>query len=165
MAHFLHGFVYELDIPEDGMLTIEGVKVDGFERTPGRAAARLPDDGAPIQAENIEALVSQYVELTGASAAREARRREQLPILRSTRGKWNAWRRRDPTVHPMLADVNASADFPGVCLDGYDFSYANLTDAKLSEVSLRGANFHQAILANADLSGAHLEKANFCRTD
>src|SRR4051812_36379858 len=104
MAEFLHGFVYECDVPEDGMLTIEGVAVDGFMRTAGGVAARLPDHGAPIRAENIEALVSQYVELTGASQAREVKRREQLDILRVGSRKWNEWRRSDPTAHPMLAD-------------------------------------------------------------
>ena len=65
----------------------------------------------------------------------------------------------------MLACADASRDFPGRCLDEYDFSYANLTEAKLQHVHLKRANFHQAILAGADLTDAHLEEANFCRTD
>jgi hypothetical protein len=46
MADFRHGFVYECDIPEKGMLTIEGVKVEGFERTPDgrrRVSSRRQD--------------------------------------------------------------------------------------------------------------------------
>ena len=165
MADFVDGFVYECDVPKDGMLTIEGVKVDGFERTANGFRARLPHNCELITEETVAKLVKRYLELTGISAARAACREKHLEKLRSARDAWNNWRREEPTVQPMLANVAAKDEFPHVCLDGYNFSYANLTEAKLSGVSLKGANFHQAILAKTDLSGAHLEGANFCRTD
>jgi len=165
MADFVGGFVYECDVPEEGMLTIEGVKVDGFERTSKAVRAKLPHNDEVITEETVVRLVKLYLKLTGISAARAACTREHLKKLRSRKNAWNSWRREEPTAQPMLANVAAKNNFPDVCLDGYNFSYANLTQAKLSGVSLKGANFHQAILAKTDLSGAHLEGANFCRTD
>lgn len=165
MADFVDGFVYECDVPEEGMLTIEGGEVDGFERAANGVRAKLPHNDEVITAETVVELVKRYLELTGISAARAACRGKHLERLRSSKNAWNKWRREEPTVQPMLANVAAKDEFPDVCLDGYNFSYANLTEAKLSGVSLKGANFHQAILAKTDLSGAHLERANFCRTD
>jgi hypothetical protein len=61
----------------------------------------------------------------------------------------------------MLAD----ADLTRSQLEGFDLSYANLTQARLQSANLRGVSFHQAILAAADLTHADLTGANFCRTD
>jgi uncharacterized protein YjbI with pentapeptide repeats len=83
-------------------------------------------------------------------------------LLRSTRRSWNAWRKNNPHIRPMLA--NATLD-TAKNLNGYDFSYTDLCEAKLRGTWLEQANFHQAVLANANLTGAHLKQANFCRTD
>jgi hypothetical protein len=164
MAFFCRGFVYECDIPQHGMLTIEGATVDGFERTQDGVRVRLPDSGEVITAPGVEALVLDYVTRTGAFAAREEATREHLDRLGHGKDAWNEWRRKNPSIQPMLAAVKAS-QLKSTTFDDYNFSYTNFTEAVLPNLSFRRANFHQAILAKADLSGAHLQKANFCRTD
>ena len=148
MADFALGFAFEED--RLATLAIEGIPVEGFTRAA---------DGTTIRD-----FVEAYVQGTGALAAREEQKAKHLQYLQD-KDTWNQWRREYRHIQPMLACADASRDFPGLCLDGYDLSYANLTSAKLQHVSLKHANFHQAILADADLTGAHLDGANFCRTD
>lgn len=164
MADFSKGFVFETGVSAG--LTIEGNPVRGFrQRRPGgRASAVLPS-GVRISGENLKELVENYVTKTGLLKGREDTRMEHLSHLREGRAHWNRWRRQNPGVQPMLAEIKVGRDFTDRALDGYDFSYANFTRAKLRRVTFRRANFHQAILAGADLTGAHLEGANFCRTD
>lgn len=61
------------------------------------------------------------------------------------------------------------ADLSGIQarLSGYiaDLSYADLTDAKISESYLLDANLHSAILKNADLTDAWLGGANLSKAD
>jgi hypothetical protein len=165
MADFAQGFAYEED--RLAPLTIEGIKVEGFTR---------PRDGIPeyqapyaaneiITGKTIREFVERYVARAGALEAREKTKAEHLQYLRDGKAKWNEWRRACRHIQPMLACADASRDFPGRCLDEYDFSYANLTEAKLQHVHLKRANFHQAILAGANLTDAHLEEADVVVAD
>lgn len=164
MADFAEGFAFEED--RLAPLTIEGVKVEGFRRPSGGNPEFLaPWAGEIITGRTVKEFVEQYVRRTGALQARESTKAEHLQYVRDGKNTWNEWRRECRHIQPMLACADASRDFPDKCLDGYDFSYANLTEAKLQHVHFKRANFHQAILAGADLTDAHLEEANFCRTD
>jgi uncharacterized protein YjbI with pentapeptide repeats len=159
MAFFYRGFVYERDV--SAPLTIEGRPIELTSAKRGHYAALLPS-GRKIQATSIAKLVDAYIRKSGALAERDRMTKSQVKRLCRGKKVWNSWRLAHPDAHPMLA----SADLRSCRhLDGYDFSYTNLTQANLRGVSLIGANFHQAILAKADFSGAHLENANFCRTD
>jgi len=144
MAYFYKGFTYEFDVTPK--LTIEGriINVKQISTIAGlHALAKETIDGSP--------------EL--------ANRRKQIEVqkagLRKGKAYWNAWRRDNPAIHPMLAD----ADLAGFQLKGFDLSYANLTQARLQRAILREVNFHQAILAAANLTHADLTGANFCRAD
>jgi uncharacterized protein YjbI with pentapeptide repeats len=159
MAGFRRGFVFECDV--SAPLTIEGRPIELIRAKGRRFTARLPS-GKEVEGTSIEDLVDRYIVRSGALAARQRMKKRQLRTLRRGRVAWNEWRLAHPETQPMLAGEDLTD-----CdrLDGYDFSYANLTQANLAGVSLMGANFHQAILARANFSGAHLERANFCRTD
>lgn len=144
MAEFHHGFTFEFDTV--GPLSIEGRPFSvpaGSTRDTRRAIAHRAIEGSP--------------EL----ATRRDTARAHAQRLRGTRDAWNAWRRDEPAVRPMLT----CTDLSGLSLDDFDLSYANLTQATLTGARLRGANLHQAILAKADLTGADLTGANLCRTD
>ena len=163
MADFCSGFAYECDV--SAPLTIEGNEVRRFKREAdgGAVSGELPW-GERIVAASVEELVNIYLERTGAIAHRASAKTAHLRHLREGREAWNQWRRDHPETQPMLACVNRH-EFEGMRLDGYDFSYTNLCEAKLQGIHLERANFHQAILAGTNLSYAHLEGANFCRTD
>jgi TIR domain-containing protein/pentapeptide repeat protein len=74
---------------------------------------------------------------------------DQSHLDRLTRGvqKWNAWRRRCPSVRPDL--------------DGADLPNQDLTDIDLSDASLYGVNFAGVILCGAKLRNADLRFATF----
>jgi uncharacterized protein YjbI with pentapeptide repeats len=114
-------------------------------------------------ADSVSELAKQYVEDSGLLRRRDVLKRTHLAKLRQGRKKWNAWRRDNPDIRPVLSNENIAATFQN--LDRFDFSYTNMCQSNLSGVSLQGASFHQAILAGADFSHAHLDGANFCRTD
>jgi uncharacterized protein YjbI with pentapeptide repeats len=164
MADFCSGFAFERDVPRPHMLTIEGGRIEGFEETDDGFAADLPL-GESITARTLKGLVRRYLRRTGALASREDAKAKTLDELCKGQKKWNQWRHDHPEIQPMLTCVKLGVDFTRRRLDGYDFSYTNLCEAKLQGIYLQGANFHQAILAGADLSKAHLKGANFCRTD
>ena len=162
MADFSEGFVFETDV--SAPLTIEGNPVKGFRRTRTGVSVRL-SRARTIRADTLKELVARYVKRTGLLRRRDRTTRSHLQELRRGRESWNRWRRRNPSIQPMLARVKLGIDFKRRQLDGYDFSYTNFTEARLRGVSMVEANLHQAILAGADLAEAHLEGANFCRTD
>jgi len=144
MAEFHEGFTFEFDTA--GPLSIEGrpISVDaGASREARRVVAHRAIESSPELAKRRE-------------TARDHARR-----LGGAKKDWNAWRRDEPAVHPMLAFT----DLSGFQVDEFDLSYANLTQASLIGASMRGANLHQAILAKADLTRADLTGANLCRTD
>ena len=164
MADFSEGFVFETDVTAP--LTIEGNPIKGFRRSASGAVSIRLSRTQTLRSETVKGLVADYVKRTRRLSRRLATRAQHLRQLQKGRKSWNDWRRRNPTVTPMLAGVRLNVDFKKRRLDGFDFSYANnFTGAELPGVSMVGANFHQAILAGADFRGAHLENANFCRTD
>jgi len=173
MAYFYKGFVYECGV--SAPLTIEGCPIVVEYPPKGtRFEATLPrppgskNASKPIKEWSRHALAKRYIENSGARRHRDRVRRMYLEILRRKKDGWNCWRRTFPHLHPVLSGANLCKEVNrGTIenLDGYNFSYTNLTQANLHCVSLKSANFHQAILAKANLSGAHVEGANFCRTD
>lgn len=160
MACFYNGFVYECGV--SAPLTIDGLPVslrNAKKDLRSRATRLSPAQIRKFARRRIDAL---------ARAHRDPHRAAHLKELRKGVDSWNRWRRRHPTVHPVLSRANLRREFDrGTIkkLDGIDFSYANLTQANLRGLHLRGASFHQAVLAKANLSDAHVEGANFCRTD
>lgn len=81
---------------------------------------------------------------------------EQLAILRSGVGAWNAWR----AAHPEAAIDLATAALAGAALAGADLQQANLSGADLSGADLSGAQLFGANLAGAMLNAAKLDGAD-----
>jgi hypothetical protein len=137
MADFAHGFVHEED--RLAPLTIEGIKVEGFTRP----RDGIPEYQAPYAANEIIGgktlgeFVERYVTRVGALETREKTKAEHLQYLREGKDKWNEWRRECRHIQPMLACADASRDFPGRCLDEYDFSYTNFTEAGSAAIRTR----------------------------
>ena len=146
MAKFYKGFTYEVKVTAP--LTIEGNKIE----LKGLSPKSTP--------ESISQLAREYIRHFDVRKHREKVRRCHRRKLCCGKDGWNQWRRENPQIMPMLAGVHLSGSF-----NGYDFSYANFTQANLAGVHMQDANFHQAILAKANLTDAHLERANFCRAD
>ena len=167
MAEFYKGFVFELDVSDE--LTIEGNPIPVKPR-PGKTNyydVKLPS-GKTIGAASKSRLARRYINRSGDLARRNRLARKHLRELSKGRASWNRWRRKNPDIKPVLADQDLrKVDIRegDRTFADYDFSYANLCQAKMQRLHLEHANFHQAILAQANLSGAHLENANFCRTD
>ena len=165
MAEFYQGFVFERDV--SAPLTIEGnpVRVERGPRGKG-FTVNLPS-GEAIKAASVSAVARRYIDLSGDLDRRNSLARAHLRELLKGRDSWNQWRHENPDIKPVFANQDLTVEFKDSkrTLAGYDFSYANLCQAKMQGLHLEHANFHQAILAKADLSGAHLEGANFCRTD
>ena len=147
MATFYKGFVYETGLAA-------GLAIEGIPPCVETAA----DESEPV-----DVFARRYIDEV-LLRDRDRVRAEHLAILNQGVAVWNRWRRENPGVRPTLANTEL-ADFTTTELQGCDFSYTNLCQARLPGVNLTGASFHQAILAAADLSNAHLEGANFCRTD
>ena len=84
---------------------------------------------------------------------------------------WNAWRGKDPSIRPDLAEANLyganlpKADLFRAILNGANLSEANLSEAKLGEADLSGANLGGANLNGANLSGANLGEATLAEAD
>jgi hypothetical protein len=127
--------------------------------------------------------------------ARRSARRPQSPlasshakVLQAGVRTWNAWRRDNPGVVPLLNDLDISvterqfgrvqggpinlsrAELCGAQLDQATLIEANLvgavlTDADLSDARLDRADLRGAKLANANLDGAQLDGANLCAAD
>lgn len=144
MAEFYKGFVYEIGVT--ARLTIEGRIIDVQETSTEEA---------------LHALAKKNIDESPELEHRKNQTKNHMDCLLQGKTYWNNWRREHPEFQPMLAD----ADLCRFELEGFDLSYANLTQARLQWANLRGVNFHQAILAAADLTHADLTDANFCRTD
>jgi DnaJ-domain-containing protein 1 len=113
---------------------------------------------------------------------------QHVDVLRAGPRAWNAWRRDNPGIVPVLdglalsvgerqfgrvqgGPINLSrAEIRRAQLDQATFIEANLmgavlTEADLSEARLEKADLRGAKLAYADLRGAQLEGANLCGAD
>ena len=111
-----------------------------------------------------------------------------VEVLRAGTRAWNAWRRDNPGIVPVLNGLDVSvgerqfgrvqggpinlsrAEFRRAQLDQATLIEANLmgavlTEADLSEARLEKADLRGAKLAHADLRGARLEGANLCGAD
>jgi uncharacterized protein YjbI with pentapeptide repeats len=78
---------------------------------------------------------------------------EQLAVLRQGVDAWNAWRKRNPVIKPVLCHV----DLAGVDLSwGADLCRADLHKAELTRATLTGADLTQTDLSEANLSWADL---------
>ena len=152
MAFFYRGLVYECNVLGAGRLTIEGcpIRVAGTTHLPAlhRRAKEIIDDWP------------EYIELR---QRRDAHVAELKRCARHRDGarRWNAWRRMNPGVAPMLMEARLDE----LKLSGFDLSYANLTQSRMRNCALEETNFHHAILSNARLDGANLTEANMCATD
>lgn len=76
----------------------------------------------------------------------------------------------DSILNPSKETVGMRANFEGMNLSGFDFSYANLSCANFKSSNLVGAKFEGAILSKAnfecaDLQGADLSKAKFRKSN
>ena len=152
MAFFYRGLVYECNVLEDGHLTIEGRAIPVPGRTHLAALHR-----------RAKAIIDDSPEYVTLRKRRDAHVAElKRCVRRRDRGQtWNAWRRNNPGVTPLLMEARLDK----LNLSGFDLSYANLTMARMRKCRLKETNFHQAILSNARLDGANLTGANMCATD
>jgi uncharacterized protein YjbI with pentapeptide repeats len=100
-------------------------------------------------------------------AAELAKRRpvanpEHLELLKQGVEIWNAWRKEEPSIRPVLIE----ADLVGWDLSHANLSGANLKKANLGKAILRGADLSEADLSEADLSEADLsERADLSETN
>ncbi len=92
---------------------------------------------------------------------------EQVALLKTGSGPWNAWRAKRPKEAVDLSDGGLrgldleGADLSGADLSRADLRGANLGGANLLDARLAGANFFKARIDGADLSGADLRGAQF----
>jgi uncharacterized protein YjbI with pentapeptide repeats len=71
---------------------------------------------------------------------------------------WNAWRKLHSRAPRKIVPDLSGAKLDGMNLRGYDFSHANLWEAKFRKADLRKADFSFAQMSNADISGANLSR-------
>lgn len=171
MAEFYKGFVFERDV--SAPLTIEGNPVR-VERGPlGKGfAAKLPS-GETIDAASISAVARHYIIRSGDLARRNRLAEEHLKELLKGRAAWNRWRRENPHIKPVFANEDLSVKFKERTLAGYDFSYANLCQARMQGrrssrrrispgPTLRARTFAEQI-STKPISRMHLSPAPTCR--
>src|SRR5262245_59868285 len=98
--------------------------------------------------------------------AARAQRVQALPhveVLRAGARAWNAWRRENPGVVPVLNELNISVterQFGRVQGGPINLSRAEFRGARLDQATLIEANLMGAVLTEADLSDARLEHAD-----
>jgi hypothetical protein len=144
----------ELDPPR---LAIDGQKVE-IRRSGGGFV--YSDGRHDFVNETLRGLTDQIIDVLWDRKGREKIRDQHVKKLKK-RDSWNAWRRKNPSIRPLLFD----AKLFGRNLAGFNFCNANLIGADLGEATLARANFHEANLGGAHLNDADLSGANFCRTD
>src|SRR5918995_1057518 len=105
----------------------------------------------------------------------------QVELLQRSVRKWNARRKRDPSLQPdlSLADLSGAvlrkanlsgavlrgANLSGAALGLADLSLANLSGAGLSGAVLLGTDLSRAVLRGANLFAANISSANLPRAD
>ena len=86
-----------------------------------------------------------------------------VEVLRAGARAWNAWRRKNPGIVPVLDDLNVSAterQFGRVQGGPINLSRAEFRRARLDQATLIEANLMGAMLTEADLSYARLDHAD-----
>jgi Pentapeptide repeats (8 copies) len=86
-----------------------------------------------------------------------------VEVLRAGARAWNAWRRENPGIAPVLNDLDVSVterQFGRVQGGPIHLSRAELRGARLDQATLIEANLMGAVLTEADLSDARLEHAD-----
>ncbi len=86
-----------------------------------------------------------------------------VEVLRAGARAWNAWRRGNPGIVPVLNDLNVSVterQFGRVQGGPINLSRAEFCRARLDQATLIEANLMGAVLTEADLSDARLEHAD-----
>jgi Pentapeptide repeats (8 copies) len=92
---------------------------------------------------------------------------EYVAFLKHGVADWNAWRGKNPRIHPNLYEAElretdliganlVGANLGQAYLRGAELVAANLTGANLSSANLSGANLFAATLVDTDLTGADL---------
>jgi len=84
-----------------------------------------------------------------------------IDILYEGVDAWNDWRRKHPSVRPLLTGEDLSEmDLTGINLGEADLTDAELFQTDLAEANLKMADLRKADLSGADLTGAALYKGN-----
>jgi len=154
-AFFHNGLTFECAI--DGQLVVEGQRIPVVPIGKQFKTPLIPDAKRGSLIDLGRLIIDQSPQFRQLLKIK----REHRAILDQGRRIWNEWRSQHPDVHPILS----GSDLRGRRLSDFDFSYANLCQARLDNATLKNANFHQANLARARLHHANLTGANFCRTD
>ena len=98
-----------------------------------------------------------------AARAQPAHPLPHVEVLRAGARAWNAWRRQNPGIVPVLNDLNISVterQFGRVQGGPINLSRAEFHGARLDQATLIEANLMGAVLTEADLSDARLEHAD-----
>ena len=86
---------------------------------------------------------------------------DHVEILEQGVEAWNAWRKKNQDVRPVLNSVGLEgANLRWVDFSGADLRGVDLVSADLREARLRGANLGGTTLRGADLRGADLRRAD-----
>lgn len=84
-----------------------------------------------------------------------------LEILKQGTEVWNAWRKYNPSILPVIRTTNGSKpDLSGLNLSEADLSFTYLFNANLRKANLNKADLSFANLTRANLSYANLREAN-----
>jgi hypothetical protein len=86
-----------------------------------------------------------------------------VEVLRAGVRTWNAWRRENPGIVPVLDDLNVSVterQFGRVQGGPINLSLAEFRRARLDQATLIEANLMGTVLTEVDLSDARLEHAD-----
>ena len=81
---------------------------------------------------------------------------EHLVLIKQGVNPWNAWREKNPEIHPDLSQ----ADLRGSKLQKVNFSSCNLQECKLQFSNLMGATLEGANLIKSKLQESNFQSAN-----
>lgn len=95
---------------------------------------------------------------------------DYIALLKSGTDRWNVERKSNPTIRPVMRDVNFVEEFGGPDFydlpefAGVDFSNSDMNMASLRNCLFYDCNFDDAHLTYTDLVDAHFVKCTFRRT-